>query len=94
MPQAMIQIQVTYTVEKAGRIYVIEHVPARVCKETGEQFFDPQTVRNIQALINNGAKPARMIQAPVQGGCAWDAAPGYGLPVGFYGGDSFHFPVR
>jgi YgiT-type zinc finger domain-containing protein len=57
--------QVTYTVESAGRIIVIEHVPARVCVETGEQFFSPQTVERIHAIVRGGGKPARTIQTPV-----------------------------
>jgi len=33
--------RVTYTLEKDGKFYIIENVPARVCEETGEQFFAP-----------------------------------------------------
>jgi len=57
--------QVTYTVEVEGRIIVIEHVPARVCVETGEQFFSPQTVERIHAIINGEREPTRTIQTPV-----------------------------
>jgi YgiT-type zinc finger domain-containing protein len=57
--------QVTYTVETDGRIIVIEHVPARVCIQTGEQFFSPQTVERIHAIISGQAKPARTMQTPV-----------------------------
>ena len=34
--------QVTYTLEKDGKFYIIENVPARVCAETGEEFFAPE----------------------------------------------------
>ena len=37
----MVESEVTYTLEVAGKFYIIEHVPARVCKETGEQYFSP-----------------------------------------------------
>ncbi len=51
MKETMIQTEVTYTLEHGGRFYLIEHVPARVCRETGEQYFAPETVEHIQALI-------------------------------------------
>lgn len=56
---------VTYTLEKGGRLYVIEHVPARVCRETGEQFFAPETVEHIHALINSDKPPEKVIETPV-----------------------------
>jgi YgiT-type zinc finger domain-containing protein len=57
--------QVTYTIELDGRIIVIEHVPARVCVETGEQFFSPETVERIHAIVRGERKPARTVQTPV-----------------------------
>jgi YgiT-type zinc finger domain-containing protein len=63
--ETMEERQVTYTVEAEGRIIVIEHVPARVCVETGEQFFSPQTVERIHAIVRGGGKPARTVQTPV-----------------------------
>jgi len=65
MKETMIAAEVTYTLERGGRFYIIEHVPARVCRETGEQFFSPETVERIQKLIKDGKKPARVIQTPV-----------------------------
>jgi hypothetical protein len=40
-------------------------VPARVCQETGEQFFAPETVERIQALIKGQQKPTRVVETPV-----------------------------
>jgi len=56
---------VTYTIEVNGRLFVIEHVPARVDVETGEQFFSPQTVERIHEIIRSQRKPARTIITPV-----------------------------
>jgi hypothetical protein len=56
---------VTYTLEVQGRFYVIEHVPARVSRQTGEQFFAPETVEKIQQIISAGAGPKRFIETPV-----------------------------
>ncbi|MHB8776138.1 MAG: YgiT-type zinc finger protein [Anaerolineales bacterium] len=57
--------KVTYTIEVDGQLIVIEHVPARVCVETGEQLFSAETVERIQQLILNKQKPARMMEVPV-----------------------------
>ncbi len=65
MRETMIQTEVTYTLEHGGRFYLIEHVPARVCQETGEQYFAPETVEHIQALIKSKKKPAKTIETPV-----------------------------
>lgn len=61
----MIETEVTYTVEHEGKFYLIEHVPARVCRETGEQYFAPDTVERIQNLIKSRKKPDKVIETPV-----------------------------
>jgi len=65
MSETMVETEVTYTVELNGKFYIIEHVPARVCQETGEQFFSPETVERIQALVKGGKRPARVVETPV-----------------------------
>jgi YgiT-type zinc finger domain-containing protein len=65
MKETIIDTEVTYTVANKGQFYIIEHVPARVCKETGEQFFSPETVERIQAMIKGEKKPDRLIETPV-----------------------------
>jgi YgiT-type zinc finger domain-containing protein len=65
MKENIVETEVTYTVAHKGQFYIIEHVPARVCRETGEQFFSPETVERIQALVKGGGKPDRMIETPV-----------------------------
>ena len=55
---------VTYTQELDGRFIVVEHVPARVCRETGEQLFSPETVNRLQAIIRSRIEPARVIETP------------------------------
>jgi len=65
MKETMVESEVTYTLEVSGKFYIIEHVPARVCKETGEQYFSPDTVERIQALLKSNKQPDKMIQTPV-----------------------------
>ena len=56
---------VTYTQELGDRFIVIEHVPARVCRETGEHLFSPETVARIQTIIHSQIKPTRIMETPV-----------------------------
>ncbi len=65
MNETMIEMEVTYTLEHGGKFYLIEHVPARVCRETGEQYFAPETVEHIQALIRSKRAPEKVIETPV-----------------------------
>jgi YgiT-type zinc finger domain-containing protein len=65
MKKTMIETEVTYTLEHRGEFYIIEQVPARVCRETGEQFFGPETVEHIQEIIKTKKEPDRVIETPV-----------------------------
>lgn len=63
--ETLVERKVTYTVEVAGKLIVVENVPARVCLETGEQFFAPETVDRLQNMIRERKKPSRVIEVPV-----------------------------
>ena len=63
--ETMVERKVTYTVEVEGKLMVVENVPARVCLETGEQFFSPETVERLQQMVWERRKPARVIEVPV-----------------------------
>ena len=65
MEETMVETTVTYALLHAGKLYVIEHVPARVCRETGEQYFAPATVEHIQVLVRGDKRPARVMETPV-----------------------------
>lgn len=57
--------RVTYTLERDGKFYIIENVPARVCVETGEEFFAPDTVDRLQRIVLTGKKPKKTIETPI-----------------------------
>ncbi len=59
------QQSVTYTQWYQGRLIVIENVPAWVCGQCGETYYDPDVVERLQALIWSDAEPKRVIEAPV-----------------------------
>ena len=45
---------VTFSMEYQGRTVIIENVPARVDPLTGEEFFSPETVEQLQAIVWSG----------------------------------------
>lgn len=65
MRETMVDAKVTYTLSHEDKFYIIENVPARVCEETGEQYFAPETVEHIHEIIRNKKKPDKVIEAPV-----------------------------
>ncbi len=63
--ETMIEKKVTYVLELDSKIIIIENVPARVCLETGEKFFSPETVEKIQETVWSKKKPSRLVETPV-----------------------------
>lgn len=63
--EMMVERKVTYTLEVGGKFIIIENVPARVCEETGEQFFSPDTVERLQQIIWEQHEPKRVVETPV-----------------------------
>jgi YgiT-type zinc finger domain-containing protein len=57
--------KVTYLLEHQGKVLIIENVPARVCKETGERLFAPETVERLQHIVWEQRQPTRLIETPV-----------------------------
>jgi len=50
------------------RLIAADHQPsgiARVCVETGEQLFSPETVERLQKTIWQNQQPKRVIETPV-----------------------------
>ena len=50
------QRTVTHTVRVAGRVVVIDHVPAEVCDVCGDELLRPETIRQLESLLQR-AKP-------------------------------------
>ncbi|NOZ48440.1 MAG: hypothetical protein GXP37_00135 [Chloroflexi bacterium] len=63
--EMLVEKEVTYTLYKDGKFYIVENVPARVDLETGEQYFSPKTVENLHQIILGQKKPVRTIRTPV-----------------------------
>jgi YgiT-type zinc finger domain-containing protein len=56
---------VTRVQEYEGHWYIIENLPALVCRQCGEMFQPPQAHDRVIDLITGGAEPVRMESVPV-----------------------------
>ena len=45
--------KVNYMVDLEDTIIIIKEVPAKVCTQCGEQYFDDETAENIEKIVNN-----------------------------------------
>jgi len=63
--ERLVERRVTYTLEHEGKFYIVHNVPARVNEETGEQFFSPATVEQLQRVILHSQSPTMTIETPV-----------------------------
>lgn len=63
--ETMVEQKVTYTLVMEDKFFIVENVPARVCLETGERFFSPETVERLQQTIWGQKEPIRMVETPV-----------------------------
>lgn len=51
--------KITYTQELGGKVYVVSDVPALVCSQCGDQYLSPDTVDEVQRVIEQGEKGKR-----------------------------------
>lgn len=48
----VIEKKVNYMVDLENTIIIIKGVPAKVCTQCGEQYFDDRTSENIESIVN------------------------------------------
>lgn len=48
----VIEKKVNYMVDLENTIIIIKGVPAKVCTQCGEQYFDDRTSKNIESIVN------------------------------------------
>lgn len=63
--ETLVEQKVTYILELEGKFIIIENVPAQVNVETGEQYFSPEVVEQLQQTVWKEKKPDRVIETPV-----------------------------
>ena len=45
--------KVNYVVDLDSTIIIVKGVPAKVCKECGEQYFDDETTEKLEKIVDN-----------------------------------------
>lgn len=63
--EVFVERNVSYSLEIAGRLIVVEQVPARISLRTGERYFSPATVERLHEIVRSQREPTRVIQTPV-----------------------------
>ena len=63
--EPLVEQKVTYILELESKFIIIENVPARVNVETGERYFSPEVVEQLQQTIWEEKKPYRVVETPV-----------------------------
>lgn len=63
--ETMVEQKVAYMLDVNGKLILAADVPARVCLETGERLFSPETVERLQQTIWEQRKPHHVIETPV-----------------------------
>ncbi len=63
--ETLVECHVTYILEIDGEFIIIKNVPARVCLETGDRLFSPETVERLQQMVWGQREPSRVIETPV-----------------------------
>jgi YgiT-type zinc finger domain-containing protein len=54
---------VTLTLQRNGRWYIFENVPARVCPHCGHRYFDGPMMLRLEQMINEEPKEGHAIEA-------------------------------
>ena len=57
--------KVTYSLELPERWILVEKVPARVCRQCGDQLFDLETVEKLQAIAWGKQEPVRFQETAI-----------------------------
>jgi len=53
--------KILHTVRHQGQVLVVEDVPAEVCSMCGDVLFTPETVRQIEQLMQLSSQPDRVV---------------------------------
>lgn len=48
----LMEKEINYVVNLENTIIIIKGVPAKVCNQCGEQYFDDETTENIEKIVN------------------------------------------
>jgi YgiT-type zinc finger domain-containing protein len=54
-----------WKLERQGKLFVFEDVPARVCRQCGEKYFDAHVVKAMERAVLHQLKPTRILRVPL-----------------------------
>ena len=63
--EEFVEERVTYTLQVGDKLVLVENVPARVCRQTGERLFSPEVVERLQEIVWDQRRPVRIVETPV-----------------------------
>jgi len=61
--ESLEQKLVTVTRQRAGKWFIFDHVPARVCPHCGHRYFDAEVVEAMERGMTDAPSNARPIEA-------------------------------
>jgi YgiT-type zinc finger domain-containing protein len=53
--------EIIHPVRYHGQVVIIDHVPAEVCSVCGDVLLKPDTVRQIEKLLQTAAQPVTLV---------------------------------
>ena len=56
---------VQYEYRWEGKLFVFEDVPARICRQCGEKYFEAKVVKAMEKAVLDRLEPKRVLQVPV-----------------------------
>jgi YgiT-type zinc finger domain-containing protein len=57
--------RVQYEYRWEGKLFIFEDVPARVCRQCGEKYFDAKVVKAMEKAVLRQPELVRILQVPV-----------------------------
>jgi YgiT-type zinc finger domain-containing protein len=61
----LVRQKVSYTATRKGYHLIIDDVPAWVCEQCGEEFFDDETVDTIQDMLHEVERGIKRLSVPL-----------------------------
>ena len=56
---------ITHTQQYEGKVFILENIPAEVCRQCGEVLIRPDVVERMQELVWSNGSPTRTAHVPV-----------------------------
>lgn len=61
----IIKEEIDHISRVSGKLVEVKDVPAEICQQCGEKYFEPKTIRRLERIVKLRAKVKEFIQLPV-----------------------------